>query len=416
MAPDGLRITVPRPARSLSPALLAVTVLPTIAALVALVAVVAAFPIEPAIAPPFTVGSIQPVVIGTVLWILAGLATSSRSVADEGRVTILYGVGPVVAAWALGGPAAGVWVALLGTFELRELRGGVPWYGVVANHANMVLSAALGSLLTVAVRDATGARPGDAADLVAVVSGAVVFWLVGLALATATIWARTRRTPREAIAISWGRITWMIVAESAMAWVFALAYELIAWWSPIVLVAADVAASGSLDSGRAAWSERHHQVTHLPNRMALAEKAKDLRRSGKRGAYIFYLDLDGFKDVNEDYDHDTGDAVLRVIAERLQLAKRRDDFLAHFHGDEFVLLASGVTTDAEADGVVARLTTAIEVPIELPEGTVRVSASVGYRDIRDLGAIDEEIRLADRRMTVVKQDRARASGRVRRVG
>jgi GGDEF domain-containing protein len=80
------------------------------------------------------------------------------------------------------------------------------------------------------------------------------------------------------------------------------------------------------------------------------------------------------------------------------------------------VLASGVTSDEDAEGVIARLTTAIEVPIELPEGTIRVSASIGYRVITDLRALDEEIRLADRRMTVAKRDRAQASGRVRRVG
>lgn len=399
-----------------SRSIIAVTVLPTIGAIIAFVAVVVAYPIDRAIAPPFTIGSLDPVGIGLAIWILVGLATSSRSIADEGRVTLLYGVGPIVGAWALGGPAAGVWVALIGTFELRELRGSIPWYGVVANHAMQVLPAAIGGVLTLALRHLSGARPGEVADLVAVLAGAIAFWYLGLVIAIATVWARNRRTPREAVGISWRTIASMTLAESALAWVFSLAYHLIAWWSPLVLVVADVAASGSLDRGRAAWLARHHQITLLPNRTALAERAKDLRRSGRHGAYVFYLDLDGFKAVNEEYDHDTGDAVLRVVADRLVAAKRRDDFLAHFHGDEFVVLASGVTSDEDAEGVIARLTTAIEVPIELPEGTIRVSASIGYRVITDLRTVDEEIRLADRRMTVAKRDRAQASGRVRRVG
>lgn len=397
-------------------ALLAVTVLPTIGALIAFAWLVLTFPLAPAIATPFAIGPISPLVLGLGLWVVVGLATSTQSVAAEGRITILYGVGPIVAAWALGGPAAGAWVALLGTFEVRELRGRIPWYGVVANHAMMVLAATVGGLLTLVLREFSGARPGDAADLLAVLSGAVVFFVIGLLLAIATVWARNGRSPGEAVGIPWRSLASMAVAESALAWVFALAYQLVAWWSPVVLVVADVAASGSLASGREAWSERHHQVTRLPNRTALAERARDLRRSGRSGAYVFYLDLDGFKEVNEEYDHDTGDAVLRVIGARLDRAKRRDDFLAHFHGDEFVLLASGVASDDEAEGVVERLTLAVEQPIELPEGTVRVSASVGYRMITDLDAIDDEIRQADRRMTVAKQDRARAIGRIRRVG
>jgi len=86
--------------------LVAVTVGTTVAAVIAFVIVTAAFPIDRAIAPPFTLGSIDPIVIGLAIWIGVALATSSRSVADEGRVTIIYGVGPIVGAWALGGPAA----------------------------------------------------------------------------------------------------------------------------------------------------------------------------------------------------------------------------------------------------------------------------------------------------------------------
>ena len=398
-----------------SRAVVAVTALPTVAAVIALAWIVAAFPLQGAIAPPFTLASLDPAVTGLALWIVLGLATSSRSEAGEGRVTITYGVGPIVGAWALGGPAAGVWVALLGTFELRELRGDVPWYGVVANHATQVLVAAAGGILTLAIRDTTHAAPGEAADMIAVVAGALAFWLLGLVMAIATIWARNRRPPREALGVSWRTIASMIVAESALAWVLSLAYRLIAWWSPVVLVLADVAASGTLDRGRAAWLARHDQITHLPNRMALAERARDLRRSGRGGAYVFYLDLDGFKTVNDDYDHDTGDAVLRIVADRLAAAKRHDDFLAHFHGDEFVILAAGVTSDEDANNVIARLTAAVEVPIELPEGTIRVSASVGFHVITDLRTVDAEIRQADRRMTLATRDRARASGRVRRV-
>src|SRR5712691_1496342 len=121
--------TAPRDRRAMrlpSRSIIAVTVLPTLGAIIAFAAVVANYPIDRAIAAPFTIGSIDPVAIGIAIWILVGLATSSRSVSDEGRVTLLYGVGPIVGAWALGGPAAGVWVALLGTFELRELRGDIP--------------------------------------------------------------------------------------------------------------------------------------------------------------------------------------------------------------------------------------------------------------------------------------------------
>jgi diguanylate cyclase (GGDEF)-like protein len=374
------------------------------------------FPIDASIALPFSPFGLDPVAGGVVVWIAVGLATSSRSVADEGRVTILYGVGPIIAAAALGGPTAAAWVALLGTFELRELRGDVPWYGVVANHAMMVIPAVIAGVVIVGLDQASPIGAGVAGELAAVLAGAMLFWVIALGFSIATVWARNGRRPSEALGVPWRSLASMMAAESALAWVFALAYRQIAWWSPVVLVLADIAASGSLDRGRAGWLARHHQVTHLPNRIALVERANDLRRSGRRGASVFYLDLDGFKAVNDTYDHDVGDEVLRVVAERLTGVKRRDDFLAHFHGDEFVLLAPGIATEAEADGLIARVTAAIEAPIKVSEGTVRVSVSVGYRVITDLRALDEEIRLADRRMTLAKRERATAIGRVRRAG
>jgi diguanylate cyclase (GGDEF)-like protein len=394
----------------------AIVTLFTAGALVAFVASLLLYPVDAAIALPFSPLGLDPVIAGVAVWVVVGLATSSRSVADEGRVTILYGVGPIIAAAALGGPTAAAWVALLGTLELRELRGDVPWYGVVANHAMMVIPAVLAGIAILGLERAAPAGTGVAGELVAVMGGAMLFWVIALGFSIATVWARNGRRPSEALGVPWRSLFSMMVAESAFAWVFALAYRQIAWWSPVVLVLADVAASGSLDRGRAGWLARHHQVTHLPNRVALVERANDLRRSGRRGAYVFYLDLDGFKAVNDTYDHDVGDDVLRVVAERLSGVKRRDDFLAHFHGDEFVLLAPGIATEEEATGLIERITTAVEAPIEVAEGTVHVSISVGYRVITDLRSLDEEIRQADRRMTVVKRERAVASGRVRRVG
>ncbi len=405
----------PRAARLLAPEVVAVVGLLTLGAVLAVIAVTLAFPIDHRIAVPAAVAGLDPVALGVGLWVVVALATSSRSVSDEGGVTILYGVGPVIAAAALGGPAAAVWVALLGTFELREFRAGIPWYGIVANHAMQVIPAAIGGVVMVGLRHLTGAEIGGAVDFLAVMAGAAIFWLLGLVFAILTVWARNRRTPSEALGVPWPSMVSMVFAESALAWVFSLAYASIAWWSPALLVVADVAAAGSLDRGRAAWQSRHHQITHLPNRTALAERARDLGRSGRRGAYVFYLDLDGFKAVNETYDHDTGDEVLRIVSERLVNVKRREDFLAHFHGDEFVLLAPGLATDADADAVVARMTAAVEVPIALAEGTIRVSASIGYRVMTDIRSLDAEIRQADRRMTEAKRERAKAAGRVRRV-
>ncbi len=372
-------------------------------------ATIVLFPVSPQIAVPFTAFGIDARAIGILLWVLVGVATSSRGTAEEGRTAITMGVAPVVAAFALGGPVAGVWVAAIGSLELRELRGEIPWYAVLANRAVLAVPAAAGGILTYSLRE-LGPGGSQLVDFLMVMAGAMAFATLNLALAVLAVWARTGRGLSEAIGIPWRTIGIMMVAESSLAWIFAAAYVAIAWWSPAGLVIADTAAAASVDRGRAGWLLRHHQLTLLPNRLSLTEHAADLRRSGRAGTCVFYIDLDGFKAVNDTYDHGVGDDVLKVVGRRLAAVKRRDDFLAHLHGDEFVLLAAGVETDAEAAGMVDRVTRAIEEPIEHEVGTIRVSASLGYRMLHDPADLEGALQHADRGMAAAKRERHRRQG------
>lgn len=386
----------------------------TVVATVMLVWVTISVPVSHEIALPLSVGGIDPAVLGIGLWVLVSLATSTRGTADEGRAAIVFGVAPVVAVAALGGPTAAAWVALLGSFELREVRGDVPWYGVVANHAMLVIPAVAGGFAMVGVRDLHLVDSGQPGDFIATMTGAAVFCLGNVALALLAVWARTGRGPLEALGIQPSSVAVMMVAESALGWLFAAAYLAIAWWSPALLVVADVEASRSMDRGRAGWLLRHHPLTELPNRLSLDEHARDLRRLGRHGACAFYIDLDGFKSVNDTHGHDVGDEVLKIVAHRLVSARRHDDFLAHLHGDEFVMLAAGVEDDVEATGIVERIVRAVEEPIEAAPGTIRISASVGFRLVPDLNQLDDALHAADQGMAVAKQARAKASGRARR--
>ena len=207
-----------------------------------------------------------------------------------------------------------------------------------------------------------------------------------------------------------------MTAESALAWVFAATYVSLTWWSPVVLVFADAAASSSIDRSRANWLLRHDQLTHLPNRLALNEHARELRRVKSAIGCIFYIDLDGFKSVNDTFDHRVGDDVLREIAGRLSTFAENGDFIGHLHGDEFVLVVDGLKTEAEAEATILDLTTAVELPIAHAEGSIRVSASIGHRFLTDPGDLEAALRDADRSMTIAKQARAIASGRDRRRG
>lgn len=378
-----------------------------------LIGLTALVPLSPAIAVPFSVPGMDPAVLGVIVWIAVGIATSSRGSTDEGRVTIIFGVAPVVASFALGGPTAAIWVAAIGSLEWRELSGKVAWYGVLANHAMIMIPAGLGGLVTLAMLALGIGHDAQLGNLVAVAAGALTFCVINVGLAVLTVYIRAGRRPSDALGIPWRAVATMMTAELALAWVFAATYVTLAWWSPVVLVFADAAASSSIDRSRANWLIRHHQLTHLPNRLALNEHAAELRRMKSVGASIFYIDLDGFKAVNDNFDHQVGDDILREIGSRLS-EFAADGFLAHLHGDEFVLVTDGFQTELEIESTIASLIEVIEVPIEHADGAIRLSASVGSQVLTDLDGMDAALRKADRRMAAAKEARARASGRDRR--
>lgn len=129
-------------------------------------------------------------------------------------------------------------------------------------------------------------------------------------------------------------------------------------------------------------SANHDMLTGLPNRNLLYDRINlafaHARRSGK-GVAIIFLDLDGFKPVNDTYGHAAGDVLLRKIAGRMRMIVREGDTVARVGGDEFVIVVSDVDVPDDAVRCAESILTAINKPVGLQkEGQIaQVSASLG---------------------------------------
>ncbi|GAA0694505.1 hypothetical protein GCM10009104_22500 [Marinobacterium maritimum] len=124
----------------------------------------------------------------------------------------------------------------------------------------------------------------------------------------------------------------------------------------------------------------HDSLTGLPNRMLLAERMMQAVAHARRqasGFAVCYLDLDGFKEINDALGHEAGDQVLRRVARRLVETLREVDTVSRLGGDEFVLLLSDIASQDQAVVTLARVLEQVEAPIVLQGRECRVSASIG---------------------------------------
>ena len=149
-------------------------------------------------------------------------------------------------------------------------------------------------------------------------------------------------------------------------------------------------------------------LTGLPNRRLLHDRLGQAvlrsKRSGKLLAVCF-LDLDGFKKVNDALGHDAGDELLRIVATRLGKLLRGDDTVARMGGDEFVLLIGGANSESDVTSLLGRVLQDIAQPISIADKPARVTASIGvtfYPD--DMSTTEELLSHADEAMYVAKRE------------
>ncbi|MGA3372163.1 MAG: sensor domain-containing diguanylate cyclase [Terracidiphilus sp.] len=147
-------------------------------------------------------------------------------------------------------------------------------------------------------------------------------------------------------------------------------------------------------------------LTQLPNRRMLMESLPAIienARQGRNSVALLYIDLDGFKPVNDSFGHAAGDDVLVHIANTMRSLVRKGDSLVRFGGDEFMLILSDLRTSEDAVRVAEGLLSAIDIPIFFLGQQVHVSASIGISIFpADAAQMEELIVRADMAMYAAK--------------
>ncbi|WP_378956220.1 diguanylate cyclase domain-containing protein [Pelosinus sp. sgz500959] len=151
----------------------------------------------------------------------------------------------------------------------------------------------------------------------------------------------------------------------------------------------------------------HDPLTNLPNMRMFREKLKEALRwlSQNDGMFaVYFIDLDGFKSINDNFGHDVGDLLLQAVAMRLNSCVRKGDVVARMGGDEFTILLPSIDNKQEAITIAERIVTTLREPVILQGYTIEVTTSVGLSFAPDDG-MDGEILMkkADTAMYLAKE-------------
>ncbi|MBB99389.1 MAG: sensor domain-containing diguanylate cyclase [Rhodobacteraceae bacterium] len=146
----------------------------------------------------------------------------------------------------------------------------------------------------------------------------------------------------------------------------------------------------------------HDALTGLPNRRLLVDRLEQLASLSERtgiGFQVFFIDLNGFKPINDTLGHAVGDMVLRAIGDRLREETRESDTIARIGGDEFVVLVPGLIQHRSSANIADRLRQTFHEPLRVGEHVIAIQVSVGWATYPDDATnISEILSLADQRM------------------
>jgi putative nucleotidyltransferase with HDIG domain len=179
------------------------------------------------------------IALGIGFWILLTLVTSALPVRLPLGTHQAVSMAPIVASMVLGGPAVAGWVAAIGTTELREVRGRVPWYGTLANHAAVTLPAVVAGVLYFWITSTTGdglPQSGDVGSpgvFVATVVAAALYLMLNTTITSGLLALRTGQSLTAVMVGDARHTAFNNIALAPLGWLMALTYG-IQWWATLL--------------------------------------------------------------------------------------------------------------------------------------------------------------------------------------
>ena len=180
---------------------------------------------------------------------------------------------------------------------------------------------------------------------------------------------------------------------------------LLALAAVLVVVARRSTANGTPALPPRQWGSNEDSLTGLPTRVFFERRLYDSakRCDTRRGRLaVLFIDLDGFKPVNDSFGHSSGDRVLERVGKRLKAVVRGNDVVARVGGDEFVLLLNGATQESAAQ-TAALVIDALSKPYSIEDREVTISCSIGIALYPDRCAANKLIARADAAMYAAKR-------------
>jgi diguanylate cyclase (GGDEF)-like protein len=393
---------------------------------VALAGMPAALASLPGAAPPATRPALA-VVAALLVVVAVILATPARDPAEarESLIEALLAGGLVAFALAatpgvvaagsasllvVAGQTAALWLVLCHPGVLGMRRPGPP--RLLAAGLVMLLIAEVAHLVGGPVPAASIAAPATAA--------ALALWALALAHREATAPPPYRARGRQRLDA--GRVSLVLLGVLAGPGAVALVGLAGGPPSPTLALGGAVLALLAVlhllhlvaDRGRRAWRAQHDALTGLPTEPLFEDRLRQAMataRRADRGLAVAFVDLDGFKQVNDRDGHEAGDAVLRIVADRLRGALREQDTVARRSGDEFLVLLPDVPDELAAEIVAEKLLGVLAEPIDVADQQHRVGASIGLALWpRDGVGAEDLVRHADAAMY---ESKVAGRGRVR---